>query len=269
MSRGVLRDPAGAAPLPQADQAAGLRRLFAGRQCQFVPLVANPYVTYASVLLERLTTALAQARIPVLLVDAAETSPKPPDVATLDLAACIEQLDPYTAYLAGRGLPRAHVDTRGNASRLLPALANAAPGARVIFVHGEANDLARVFQGVDARPMLLAADRVDAVKHAYAAAKVLVQRAGLMTCDLIMSAPQGSRRARAIASSLADTIERYLGALLADWAQIDPAVDVAEAPGDDLQRLLLRQIQLGMADGPASIPPRSAAAPITVFAATN
>lgn len=253
----------------RADQAAGLRRLFAGRQCQFVPLVANPYVTYASVLLERLTTTLAQARIPVLLVDAAETSPRPPDVATLDLAACIEQLDPYTAYLAGRGLPRAHVDTRGHASRLLAALSAAAPGVRVVFVHGEATDLARVFHGVEARPMLLAADRVDAVKHAYAAAKVLVQRAGLMTYDLVMSAPQGSRRARAIAGSLADTVERYLGAVLADWAQVDPGADVAETPTEDLQRLLLRQIQLGMSDAPPAFVPHGATAPTTVFAVTN
>ncbi len=253
-------------PPLSGDQAAGLRRLFAGRQRQFIPLVANPYVGFSSIVLERLTTALAQARIPVLLVDAAETSPQAPDVALLDLAAGIEQLDPHTAYLAGRGLPRAHVDTRGAATGLLGALANAAPQARVIIVHGEAADLVRVFQRVQARPMLIATDRVDAVKHAYAAAKIFAQRAQLLTFDLIMCAPQGSRRARAIARSLADCAEHYLGALLADWAQIDPASDVADAPGEDLQRLLLRQIQLGMLDAP---PPQPvSAAPLTAFQAT-
>ncbi len=250
---------------PFADQAAGLRRLFAGRQRRFVPLVANPCVAFSSVVLERLTTALARAQIPVLLVDAAQTSPKPPDVALLDLAACVEQLDAHTAYLAARGLPRAHDDTRGAATGELGVLANAAPQARVIIVHGEAADLARVFQRTEARPMLIAADRVDAVKHAYAAAKILARRAQLLTFDLLVCAPQGSRRARAIASSLADCAEHYLGALLADWALIDPATDVAEATGEDLQRLLLRQLQLGTADVP---PPGLHAAPITVFQAT-
>jgi hypothetical protein len=46
----------GPAPLDQAD---GLRRLFAGRQPRFMPLVANPHVAFGSVVLERLTTVLA------------------------------------------------------------------------------------------------------------------------------------------------------------------------------------------------------------------
>lgn len=243
---------------PSGDQAAGLRRLFAGRRRHFVPLVANPHVAFASVVLERLTTALAQASIPVLLVDAADSSPRPADVALLDLSACVEQLDVHTAYLAARGLPRAHVDTRGAATALLTTLANAAPQAQVVIVHGEASDLARVFQRVDARPMLIAADRIDAVKHAYAAAKVFVQRAQLLTFDVLMCAPRGSRRAQAIAASMADTAENHLGALMTDWALIDPATDVADAVAPDLLHLLARQLELQAS--PLAASPRTPAA---------
>lgn len=240
-------------PPSSGDQAAGLRRLFAGRRRHFVPLVANPHVAFSSVVLERVTTALAQSGIPVLLVDGADGSPAPRDVALLDLGACVEPLDERTHYLAARGLARAHVDTRGAATGFLTALANAAPQAQVIVVHGEASDLARVFQRVDARPMLIASDRVESVKHAYAAMKLFAQRAQLMTFDLLMCAPAGSRRARAVASSMAGCADQYVGAMLSDWALIDPACDVTERPGEDLLHLLARQLHLTPAS--SSLPP--------------
>lgn len=240
---------------PGGDQAAGLRRLFAGRRRHFIPLVANPHVAFSSVVLERVTTALTLSNIPTLLVDASDRSPKPADVALLDLSACVEQLDKHTAYLAARGLPRAHVDTRGAANGLLTALANAAPQAQVIVVYGEVADLARVFHRIEARPVLITADRVDAVKHAYAAAKVFAQRAQLLTFDVLMCAPQGSRRARAVAASLADCADHYMGSMLADWALIDPASDVSDAPGEDLLALLAHQLQL---HSPAATPALSA-----------
>ena len=60
-----------AAPLDQAD---GLRRMFSGARRCFIPLVANPHVSFSGVVLERVTTALAALGAKVLLVDAADTA---------------------------------------------------------------------------------------------------------------------------------------------------------------------------------------------------
>lgn len=234
-----------------ADQADGLRRLFAGRVRHIVPLVANPHVAFASVVLERITTALAMTGASTLLVDAADSAPATPDMAHLELAACVEQLDARTAYLAARGLPRRHVNTRGSAASLLTALGAVAPHADTVVLHGEVLELARVFQRCEVRPLLITSDHVDAVKHAYAAVKILAQRCGLMTFDLLMVAPRRSRRARAIVASLANCSEGFMAALMNGWAHIDPAVDVNEAPGADLCQLLLQQRQLGHVDAQA------------------
>lgn len=236
------------APTPStgapADQADGLRRLFAGRVRHIAPLVANPHVAFSGVVLERITTTLHSLGASTLLVDAADSSPPTRDMACLDLAACVEQLDQRTAYLAARGLPRSHVNTRGSAASLLTALGAVAPHADMVVLHGEMLDLARIFPRCEVRAMLITSDHVEAVKHAYAAIKILAQRCGLMTYDLLMVAPAGSRRARAIVASLSSCAEGYMGALMNSWAHIDPAVDVTEPPGTDLCRLLLRQRQL-------------------------
>lgn len=226
------------------DQAAGLRRMFTGLGPCWLPLVANPHVGgFGGVLLERITTTFAFAGVPVLLVDAASTSPAPSDSALLDLAACIEPLDAHTHYLAAQGLPRRYVDSRGSAQRLLAALTQAAPGAAVIVVHGDATDLARIFHDSQTRPLLICGSRVEAVKHAYAAGKLLAQRARLMSFDLLMCSPP-SRHARAVAASLMQCLEGFLGAVLYAQALVDPATDVAEPPRDDLRHLLQEQLRL-------------------------
>ena len=53
------------------DQAAGLRRMFAGAAPCFVPVVSNPHVGCGGVLLERLSTALVERGARVLVVNAA------------------------------------------------------------------------------------------------------------------------------------------------------------------------------------------------------
>lgn len=228
------------------DQAAGLRRMFAKSAPCFLPLVANPHVGgFGGVVLERVSTTLAQAEVPVLLVDAASTSPAPSDLALLELGGCIERLDTHTAYLAGRGLPRRFVDSRGSAQRLIGALMQAAPQAAAIVVHADATDLARMFHDTAVRPLLLGGDRVEAVKHTYAAGKLLAQRARLLSFDLLMCAPP-SRHARAVSASLAQCLEGFLGAVLHATAQIDPATDVSEAPGDDLRDLLGGQLHASL-----------------------
>jgi flagellar biosynthesis protein FlhG len=235
--------PSRPAPLDQAD---GLRRLFAGQRQRFLPLAANPHVGFSGVVLERLTATLVAAGQRVLVVDAADSSPLAHELASIDLALAVEVLSPQVSYLAGRGLPLAYVDTRGSAGGLLDALAVAAPTAGVVLLHAEPSHLARLFMRRAARPLLIGADEPESIKHAYAACKLLAQRCSLMTFDLLLAAEPGGRRLPTIAASLASCADGFLGALLHDWAVIDPASDPAEAPPADLTRLL--QAQLALAD---------------------
>jgi flagellar biosynthesis protein FlhG len=238
------------------DQAHGLRRLFAGTSApRLIALVANPHVAFASVVLERLTTVLDAMGQHTLVVDAADSSPAPAELAALDLRAGIETLSPRVAYLAARGLPLRHVDTRGSSAHLLDQLQAAAPQARVLLVHAGATDLARLFGRRALRPLLLAADQPDSLTHAYAAMKLLVMRCALMSYDLLLAAPPGARRVPAIAKRLASCADSFLGAALHDWVAIDPACDVRDSPGDALCALVAAQLNLeasaDVADAPA------------------
>jgi flagellar biosynthesis protein FlhG len=225
------------------DQAHGLRRLFAGTQAQHIALVANPHVAFSSVVLERLTTVLGAMGLNTLVVDAADSSPVPHELAALDLRACIEPLSSQVSYLAARGLPLRHVDTRGSSAHFLDRVQAAAPQARVLLVHAGAPDLARLFGRRSLRPVLLAADQPDSLTHAYAAMKLLVMRCSLMSYDLVLAAPPSHRRVPAIAQRLASCAESFLGAALHDWVAIDPACDVRESPGEALQALVAAQLQ--------------------------
>jgi flagellar biosynthesis protein FlhG len=220
------------------DQAAGLRRLFAGatRTC-FVPLVSNPHVAFGGVLIERLVAAFAELRAHTLVVDASEHAPLPLEIAQIDLAEAIEPLASHASYLAGRGLPRRHLDARGSSASLLDALADAAPHADVVLVHASASDLWRMFARHAVRPVVLACDRPAAVTHAYAAIKLLALRAALMTHDLLLGAAAASPRAERIAMQLAGCAEAFVGATQCDWASIDPAIAAGAPPSPALRRL--------------------------------
>ena len=231
------------APMP-LDQAHGLRRLFAGTRQHVLPLAANPHVAFAGVVLDHLTAVLVARGHQVLVVDAAGRSPAPGEMARIDLAACIEALSPQVSYLAARGLPLAHVDTRGSASGFVDAVCNAAPKAGVVLLHADPTDLARMFMRRAARPMLMGADHPESIKHAYAACKLLAQRCGLMTFDLLLAAEPGSRRVPSIASTLAQCADGFVGAVLHDWAVIDPASAPGEAVDYSLDRLLGAQLSL-------------------------
>lgn len=232
-----------ATPSP-TDQAHGLRRLFAGTQACHIALVANPHVAFNSVVLERLTTTLGALGLNTLVVDAADNSPSPHELAGLDLSACIEPLSAQVSYLAARGLPLAHVDTRGSSAHLLDRLQAAAPLCRVLLVHAGASDLARLYPRRALRPLLLAADQPESVTHAYAAMKLLVQRCALMSYDLLLAAPPSGVRVPLIAERLASCAESFLGASLRDWVSIDPACDVRDAPTAALSALLAAQLKL-------------------------
>ena len=227
---------------PPTDQAHGLRRLFAGTQPQAIALVANPHVGFSSVVLERLTTVLGAMGLNTLVVDAADSSPAPQELAALDLGACIEPLSAQVSYLAARGLPLRHVDARGSSAHFLDRLQGAAPQARVLLVHAGASDLARLFGRRALRPLLLATDQPDSLTHAYAAMKLLVQRCALMSYDLLLVASPAQRRTTVIAQRLASCADSFLGAALHDWVAIDPACDVRDAPGDALIDLMAAQL---------------------------
>ncbi len=221
------------APLDQAD---GLRRLFAHARVRFVPVVANPHVAFGGVLLERLCTAFAEHGKHTLVVDAGERSPVHAEMATMELAECIEPLSSHVSYLAARALPIKFVDTHGSTASFLQTAADAAPYADVVLIHASASEICRMFAKSEARPLLLADDRPQSVTHAYAAMKMMTQRAGLVVHDLLLSAAPASPRAERIAMQLATCADDFLGAVLRDWVQIDPATDCAEAPTPSLRR---------------------------------
>jgi flagellar biosynthesis protein FlhG len=230
------------APLDQAD---GLRRLFAGaRTRRFIPLVANPHAPFSGVAIERLTAAFGAEGRHTLVVDAADDAPAVPELARVDLASAIEPLGHDVSYLAARDLPLAYVDTRGSATALLEAVADAAPYADVVLLHANASDLARLFQRRAARPVLIGADQPESIKHAYAAVKLLAQRCGLMTFDLLLTAGPNSPRLSHIAASLGSCADGFLGSVLQRWAVVDPAGALQEAPRADLLQLVQAQLRL-------------------------
>ena len=226
------------------DQADGLRRMFAGRQRRVLPMVANPYVAFSGVVLDRLAAVLSGSGRQVLVVDASSASPPPHEMAALDLAACIEPVSSTVGYLPAGGLPMAYVDTRGCGGAFIDAVQRAAPQAEVILLHADAQDLARIYKRRAARPLLIGADHPDSIKHAYAGAKLLAARCGVLTFDLLLVAATRSPRATSIAQSLAACAETFLGAVLCHTALIDPATEPASPPDAALSTLLATQLAL-------------------------
>lgn len=230
-------------PAPQPapnDQAHGLRRLFAQGGVRLVPLVSNPHVAFSGALLERLCSAFADEGAATLLVDACERAPAPDELAVMGLADCIERLSPELSYLAARTLPLRHVDAKGSTAPFLQAVVDAAPRADVIVVHAGASDLSRMFArqtiAADVRPLLLAGDHPTSVTHAYASMKLLALRARMMVFGLVLGAAPASPRAPRIAARLASCADDFLGAVLEDWAVVDPAC----RPTDPLPPALAR-----------------------------
>ena len=250
-------------PMP-LDQADGLRRLFAHKRVCMVPVVSNPNVAFGGVMLERLCTAFAEHGKHTLVVDASERASEPFEMAAIDLSACIERLSPQVSYLAARGLPLRHVNAAGSTASFLQAAMQAAPNCDVLLVHASASDLCRLFMrsgdAPSVRPLLLADDRPASVTHAFAAMKLLTQRAGLVVHDLLLGAAAHSPRSERIAMQLATCADDFLGAVLRDWVQIDPATDAREAPTPELRRLVREQLKsaLGETALAEAAPPASA-----------
>ena len=262
----MRESPPRSQPLDQAD---GLRRLFAHAQVRHVPVVSNPHVAFGGVMLERLCTAFAEHGKHTLVVDASERASAHAEMALLDLSECIEALSPRVSYLAARGLPLRFVDAQGSTHSFLRAVSDAAPHADVVLVHASASELCRLFtrRGPDTgeamvRPVLLADDRPASVTHAYAAMKLLTQRGGMVVHDLLLGAASHSPRAERIAIQLATCGDDFLGAVLRDWAALDPAADPLQPPEPALRRLVARMLQAPAQ--PSSIGARPDDAPLYV-----
>ncbi len=243
-------------PMP-LDQAYGLRCLFAHAQVLFIPVVSNPHVAFGGVLLERLCTAFTSLGKTTLVIDAAERSPEPDEMADIDLSACVESLSSQVHYLAAKGLPLRYVDTHGSTAPFLDAVADAAPHVEIALVHASAADLCRLFMGSSARPLLMADDHPTSVTHAYAAMKLLMQRAQLKVCDLMLSVAPDSPRADRIALQLATCAEDFFGAVLRQCVQVDPESAVHDAPTPALLRWAFQTVQTAENEwDKAATPPR-------------
>jgi hypothetical protein len=262
----TLRD-AMSRPQP-LDQADGLRRLFAHSRVCLVPVVSNPNVAFGGVMLERLCTAFAEHGKHTLVIDAAERASAHAEMALLELAECIERLSPQVSYLAARGLPLRFVDASGSTAPFLHAVIDAAPQCDVLLVHASASELCRLFArsaeaardgGPACRPLLMADDRPASVTHAYAAMKLLTQRAGLVVHDLLLGAAKQSPRSERIAMQLATCADDFLGAVLRDWVRVDPACDPAEAPTPELRRLVREQLKSALGEAAHDAPAPAAA----------
>lgn len=245
-----------------SDQADGLRRMFSHSRARFVPVVSNPHIAFGGVLLERLCTAFAERQANTLVVDAAERAGEAGEMALVDLGQCIERLSARVSYLPARGLPIRFVDSAGSTQGLLHAIAEAAPQFNVVLVHASAPELCRLFSQRRAAsawseapcPIVLAEDRPGSVTHAYAAMKLLTQRAGLSVFDLVLGAAPNSPRVERIAAQLATCADGFFGAVLRDWARVDPAGDAIEPPSLALCRLVASRL----GREPASRPTRPA-----------
>ncbi len=232
------------------DQAHGLRRLFAASKTRLVPVVSNPRVMGAGVLLEGLCAAFSELNLKTLVVDAGEMSPLPSELAHVDLSNCIERLSPRVSYLAARGLPLRHINPQGSAAAFLEALSAAAPDADVILLHAPAAELARVLAQREVRPLLLADTDPHSVTEAYAGMKWLAHRTGLMVYSLLMACHPQLRVATRIAQQLHSCADGFLGAVLRDWACLDPRAS-HHAPLTPELRHLARELLLAAPPGAA------------------
>ncbi|MFT7723409.1 MAG: flagellar biosynthesis protein [Roseateles sp.] len=232
------------------DQAQGLRRLFSASKTRFVPVVSNPRVADAGALLEGLCAAFSELDLKTLVVDAGEHAPPPSELARVDMADCIERLSSRVSYLAARGLALRHTNAHGSAAAFLDAVAEAAPEADVILLHAPAPELARIVALREVRPLLLADADPLSVTEAYAGMKWLTQRAGLLVYSLLMACHPQLRLATRIAQQLHSCADGFLGAVLRDWACLDPRASQQAALTPEL-RHLARELLLAAPPGAA------------------
>lgn len=240
------------------DQADGLRALFSSDDGRRVlALVQNPFVAFGGVAMERIATALGERGLCTLVVDAADTASTPHELAGVDVGACIEPLSAQVSYLAARGLPMRWIDRAGSTSGFVDALWQAAPHCDVVLLHAGATELRRSLAGNAIFPLVQLGTRPDSLTHAYAAVKLLAQRAAIAAFDVVVIAPPtrpgADFRAGKLARRLADCSERFLGVAMRSWAEVDPEADPGDAISPVLDALLGLQLQPHEPVGPAPV----------------
>lgn len=230
------------------DQAAGLRALFAPRRAQLVPLVDNPLIDGGEALVDLLVGAYLERGLQVLVVDAGLRAGAAPELAQLNLAACIEPLSNQVGWLEARGLVARHLDHRGSAAGLVELLRDAAPEAEVILLRAPVAELARVITpDQPCRPIVCTDLQQQNLTAAYAAMKWLAERAGVRVFGLLLAGNPQLALSQRIARQLGDCAERFLGAALPCWAGIDPNRRLNPA----LRRLARDSLLIEAGDGPA------------------
>ena len=225
------------------DQADGLRRLFASGRRQFlVPVAYNAHVDCAPVLLERLAGAFTEIGADTLVIDAADSAPRANAVAEVDLPAAIERLGERMSYLAARGLPLRHVNSRGSCEAWLGAVEQAAPQADVLLLHANARDLVRLLGRRAVRPVLITSLDPASLTDAYTSMKLLAQRSSLMTFDLLTGMAGAPKAAQRIAERLATCADSFLGTVVREAVWLDKR-DPLDAPATPaLARLVANQL---------------------------
>ena len=148
-----------------------------------------------------------------LVVDAGERAGAAGEMALIDLGA-VRRAAVAAGLLPGRARPADPLRRRRPARPAPSSSASPKPrrGCDVVLVHASAAELCRLFARAARRsaaiaapcPIVLADDRPPSVTHAYAAMKLLAQRAGLVVHDLLLGAAPHSPRAERIAAKLAD-----------------------------------------------------------------
>jgi hypothetical protein len=241
----------GPAPQVSSDQAAGLRQRFVHRPPCFVALLSNPQVATHAQMMDLFCSALIACGRHVLLVDGGESAPavasprgpQPQPQLQLQLQLHAEALAPGLHYLPARHLLTRQVDLAGQAGDMLPLQADACPQADAVVVHAPAAELARVFRGRLARPVVLGGPSPQAITHAYAGIKLMVQRAHLLTYALLLAAAPQSARTSRIARQMGACADTYLGAVLSDWTALPAAPSALDEPPASLKRLALHLLQ--------------------------
>jgi flagellar biosynthesis protein FlhG len=144
-------------------------------------------------------------------------------------------------------------------------MVNVVADVGVVVIHAEARVLARMLGDQPLRPILMASGASESLTHAYAALKLLVQRLGLMSFDLVTPGVKGRGPTPAqIARRVSDCADRFLGAAMHDAATIDPTVAFGEVAGPDLMRLATAQLSI-----PVPAPAPAPAAPARVRASVR
>jgi hypothetical protein len=183
------------------------------------------------------------------VVDAGDASPALPESAVWGLGSALERLSPTMAYLPARGLPRRCIDVHGSSACLIDELTRVMPQADALLIHAGPMDLVRMLKGHVLRPVIACGGDLDAVKEAYATVKLLAQRLGWVTFDLLVLSGRGDVPAHRIADALAQCAERHAGCTLRTWTVIDPQVDPRREPDAALQALAVSHLCEPKVDG--------------------